>query len=70
MWFDSHCHLQAESDPAGAVTRARAAGVGWMVCVGTDADESARAVELAVELGAAAGGAAAEAFGLAPADRL
>ncbi len=55
MWFDSHCHLQGEADPGAAVVRARAAGVGRMVCVGTDAADSARAVELAVSLGVVAG---------------
>ncbi|HMG25396.1 MAG TPA: TatD family hydrolase [Acidimicrobiia bacterium] len=46
-WFDSHCHLQSLSDPEGGIERARAAGVGAMVCVGTDLDTSRQAVELA-----------------------
>ncbi len=50
MWFDSHCHLQDEADPAATVARAWAAGVGQMVCVGTDVGQSARAVQLAAGL--------------------
>jgi TatD DNase family protein len=37
MWVDSHCHLPegpAEADPI--LDRARAGGVEWAVCVGTD----------------------------------
>ena len=47
-WVDSHCHLP--SDPAEAdaiVDRARAGGVDWMVCVGTDLATSRAAVALA-----------------------
>ncbi len=51
MWFDSHCHLQDDPDPAQATSKARAAGVEGIVCVGTDATESLRAIELAGELG-------------------
>jgi TatD DNase family protein len=47
MWFDSHCHLDMLDDPAGALARARAAGVGAMVTVGTDLDSSHRAAEWA-----------------------
>ena len=46
-WTDSHCHLQWEGLPVGALEAARAAGVTRMVCVGTDADQSRRAIELA-----------------------
>jgi TatD DNase family protein len=46
-WVDSHCHLQSLSDPEDAIERALEAGVGWMVCVGTDLDTSCQAVELA-----------------------
>lgn len=63
MWFDSHCHLQGEADPAAAVARARSAGVGRMVCVGTDAADAARAVTLAVELGGPVGSGAAPGLG-------
>jgi TatD DNase family protein len=45
-WADNHCHL----DPASAaetVSEARAAGVERLITVGTDVDESRRAVEVA-----------------------
>jgi len=52
-WVDSHCHIQPghghdtvdESD--ATVRRAEAAGVAWMVCVGTDLPTSVRALDLA-----------------------
>jgi len=47
MWADSHCHLQYEGIAEGAVAAAKAAGVGRMVCVGTDAPLSATAIEVA-----------------------
>ena len=47
MWADSHCHLQYEGITADALARAEAAGVGRIICVGTDADQSQKAVELA-----------------------
>ncbi|MDP8936887.1 MAG: TatD family hydrolase [Actinomycetota bacterium] len=47
MWFDSHCHLQYDGIGPDALDRAAAAGVGAMVCVGTDAEQSARAIEVA-----------------------
>ena len=50
-WTDSHCHLQDDPDPRALLARARAAGVGTVVCVGTDAASSRRAVELAAEFG-------------------
>ena len=53
-WVDSHCHLGYEGfgdeppeDPETAIADARAAGVGALVCVGTDLESSRRAVELA-----------------------
>ncbi len=46
MWVDAHCHLQLAGGEEH-VTRARAAGVDWMVCVGTDLETSTEAVELA-----------------------
>jgi TatD DNase family protein len=46
-WVDSHCHLDSLDDAAGAVDRARAAGVAGMVTVGTDLETSRRCVELA-----------------------
>ncbi|HMD45913.1 MAG TPA: TatD family hydrolase [Acidimicrobiales bacterium] len=66
-WFDSHCHLQDRyrgdpdgggaggPDPAGELVRARAAGVGAVVCVGTDAATSAEALALARAAGPADG---------------
>ncbi len=45
-WVDSHCHLQLEGGEASAA-RARAAGVEWMVCVGTDLETSQAAMTLA-----------------------
>jgi len=45
-WVDSHCHLQLAGG-AEHVERARAAGVEWMVCVGTDLETSQAAMTLA-----------------------
>ncbi|MDQ6927843.1 MAG: TatD family hydrolase [Actinomycetota bacterium] len=47
MWADSHCHLQYEGSPPDAVDVATAAGVGCMICVGTDSAESIKAIEVA-----------------------
>ena len=47
MWADSHCHLQYEGITADALARAAEAGVGRIICVGTDAPQSARAIEVA-----------------------
>ncbi len=47
-WVDSHCHLPADPVEADAICdRARAAGIEWLVCVGTDLATSRAAVELA-----------------------
>jgi TatD DNase family protein len=47
-WIDSHCHLQlANGEAEGALERAVAAGVGRMVCIGTDLATSREAVDLA-----------------------
>jgi TatD DNase family protein len=52
-WFDSHCHVQPGHGPGSLdaadalVEQARAAGVEWMVCVGTDLETSMLALELA-----------------------
>ena len=46
-WTDSHCHLQDAADPEDALQRARAAGVTRLICVGTDAGQSRRALALA-----------------------
>jgi TatD DNase family protein len=45
-WVDSHCHLQIEGGDEHVV-RAQAAGVEWMVCVGTDLETSQAALMLA-----------------------
>ena len=47
MWADSHCHLQYDGVPEQALAAAAAAGVGRVICVGTDADYSAAAIEVA-----------------------
>jgi TatD DNase family protein len=46
-WVDSHCHLQLAGGDEH-VTRARAANVDWMLCVGTDLETSLAALTLAV----------------------
>ena len=63
-WIDSHCHLQDRYRPDGAdalaaLAEADAAGVGGVVCVGTDAPTSRQAVELVGAIRAAAGAGAA-----------
>jgi TatD DNase family protein len=45
--IDTHAHLDALDDPAGAVARARAAGVSRILTVGTDVAGCRRALELA-----------------------
>jgi TatD DNase family protein len=47
MWADSHCHLQYDGITGDALARAREAGVGRVICVGTDADQSQKAIEVA-----------------------
>ena len=49
MWADSHCHLPYEGleDVEGHLAAARAAGVGRFISVGTDAAQSAAAIEVA-----------------------
>ena len=43
-WVDTHCHLYMLDEPAGDVLdRAEAAGVGWVVCPGVDAETSTAA---------------------------
>ncbi len=66
-WFDSHCHLQeryldgGEDGPAADVAevlrRATEAGVGSIVCVGTDPGTSTQALTLAERSAAGALGA-------------
>ena len=50
MWVDSHCHLQLAGGDEH-VERARAAGVEWMVCVGTDLETSRKVIYKALDLG-------------------
>ena len=47
MWTDTHCHLQFEGIPPEALERAWAGGVDRIICIGTDADHSRRAIEVA-----------------------
>ncbi len=47
MWCDSHCHLQYEGVPADAIDRAVLAGVTYMICIGTDTEQSAAAIAIA-----------------------
>jgi len=49
MWADSHCHLPYEGleDVDAVVAAARAAGVGRMISVGTDAAQSSAAIDAA-----------------------
>jgi TatD DNase family protein len=46
-WTDTHCHLQYDGIPAGALERAAEAGVDRVVCIGTDAEQSKLAVDVA-----------------------
>ncbi|HTD49251.1 MAG TPA: TatD family hydrolase [Acidimicrobiia bacterium] len=54
-WVDAHCHLQLDldatrfevADADAQVERAHAAGVEWMVCVGTGLETSRQALALA-----------------------
>lgn len=65
MWTDSHCHVHDSPDAEAELARAQEAGVGLVVCVGTGAEESRRAISLAV--GSRRGGVSAVAtVGLHP----
>ena len=47
-WIDTHCHLQLGAEGAKtAIERAVSAGVGRMICIGTDLATSTEAVDLA-----------------------
>jgi len=47
-WVDSHCHIPwKDTDPAVVIPAARAAGVERLVTIGTDAETSAAAIEVA-----------------------
>jgi TatD DNase family protein len=47
MWADSHCHLQYEGITEDALAAAAAEGVGRIICVGTDAPQSEKAIDVA-----------------------
>jgi TatD DNase family protein len=47
VWTDSHCHVPYEGVDESAVDEAVAAGVGRLVSVGTDARQSAAAIDVA-----------------------
>lgn len=51
LWIDSHCHLQLDGTVPDALNRAVEAGVERLICVGTDAESSAGAVQIAVAAG-------------------
>jgi TatD DNase family protein len=46
-WADSHCHVQYEGVGVDAVVEARAAGVERVITIGTDAEESRKAIDVA-----------------------
>jgi TatD DNase family protein len=47
VWTDSHCHVPYEGVATGVIDDARAAGVGRLITVGTDAAQSSAALEVA-----------------------
>jgi TatD DNase family protein len=47
VWTDSHCHIPYGSVGVDAIEEAAAAGVGRVITVGTDASQSAAAIEVA-----------------------
>jgi TatD DNase family protein len=51
VWIDSHCHLQDLEDLEAALLRAERDGVVAEICIGTGAESSRRALELARALG-------------------
>src|SRR3954471_19899196 len=46
-WTDSHCHVQYEGVGLEAVEEARAAGVARVITIGTDTEESRKAIDVA-----------------------
>lgn len=57
-WIDHHCHVTADDVAAGILDEARDAGVLRLIVVGTDAEHSAAALDLAAdrpEVGATVG---------------
>jgi TatD DNase family protein len=49
VWCDSHCHIPYEGVGLEAISEARAAGVTRLITVGTDAEQSALALQVAAE---------------------
>jgi TatD DNase family protein len=49
MWTDSHCHVPYPGIGVDAIAEAKAAGVTRMITVGTDAEQSAAAVQAAAD---------------------
>ncbi len=49
-WVDSHCHVQYDGVGEAAVDEARAEGVERVITIGTDIEESRKAVEVAHRL--------------------
>jgi TatD DNase family protein len=47
VWADSHCHVPYEDVDRGVLLEARRAGVARLISVGTDAAQSAAAIDLA-----------------------
>jgi TatD DNase family protein len=47
MWADSHCHISFEGVGMAALEEARAAGVTRLITIGTTAEESMAAIEIA-----------------------
>lgn len=50
-WFDTHCHIHDEEDPAGVFERARSNGIERMILIGTGPVSSLAAVKTAALLG-------------------
>ena len=46
-WADSHCHLPYEGVGEDALAAARAAGVARVITIGTDAEQSRAAIDVA-----------------------
>ena len=46
-WTDNHCHLPPDAEADALIERARAAGVTRLITVGTDAEQSRQAIDIA-----------------------
>jgi TatD DNase family protein len=49
VWCDSHCHIPYDGVGVEAIVRARAAGVTRLITVGTDAEQSMAALQVAAD---------------------